>query len=87
MSDLPSHDAHFERYRADYARQLDEKYRAWRQQPRRADHAPWRQAPDPAQHQDNALEGLGRALSAPVLGATDQPHPTTDEVPVSGRIA
>jgi hypothetical protein len=84
--DSHSSDAHFEHYRAQYARQLDEKYRDMRQRPRHGAHAPWRQAPDGSQHHDSALEGLGRALSAPVFGASDEP-PASGEVPVSGRIA
>ena len=92
MADTRSTDAHFERYREEYARQLDEKYRAMRRQgSRHGAHAPWRQAPDASQHQDSALEGLGRALSAPLFGATDEPavdnQPQREDIPVSGRIA
>lgn len=92
MADLRATDAHFERYREEYARKLDEKYRSMRQQGRHhGAHAPWRQAPDASQHKDSALEGLGRALSAPVFGATDEPavdnQPAREDIPVSGRIA
>lgn len=91
MADLPPSDAHFERYREEYARQLDEKYRSMRQPARHGAHAPWREAPAGAEHVDNALEGLGRALSAPVFGATDEPavdnQPGRADIPVSGRIA
>jgi hypothetical protein len=86
MADLRSSDAHFEQYREEYARQLDEKYRAMRSPTRHGAHAPWRQTPEGSEHKDSALEGLGRALSAPVLGAADEPA-TPTEVPVSGRIA
>jgi hypothetical protein len=88
MADRRASDAHFERYREEYARQLDEKYRAMRQPTRHGAHAPWREAPEGPEHVDSALEGLGRALSAPVFGASDEPAaPTATEIPVSGRIA
>ncbi|NML15599.1 hypothetical protein [Azohydromonas caseinilytica] len=93
MADHRSSDAHFERYREEYARQLDEKYRNWRKQSsRHGAHAPWRTtAPAGPEHKDSALEGLGRALSAPVFGATDEPavenQPNREDIPVSGRIA
>lgn len=92
MADLRSSDAHFERYREEYARQLDEKYRAMRTQgARHGAHAPWRNVPDGTEHKDSALEGLGRALSAPVFGATEEPvvnnQPNREDIPVSGRIA
>jgi hypothetical protein len=86
MADFHPSDAHFELYREEYAKQLDEKYRAMRRPTRHGAHAPWRQPPDGSEHKDSALEGLGRALSAPVLGAADEPA-TTPETPVSGRIA
>jgi hypothetical protein len=91
MAEFHTSDAHFERYREEYAKQLDEKYRAMRRPARHGAHAPWRQAPDGTEHHDSALEGLGRALSAPVLGATDEPavdnQPNREDIPVSGRIA
>lgn len=85
MDDPRAHDAHFEHYRQDYARQLDERYRSWRQQPRRADNVPWRQPDLGSDHKDSPLEGLGRALSAPIMGAGNEP--ALGPQPVAGRIA
>lgn len=73
--DRPGHDEHhhYQRFRADHERQLDEDYAAYRQHRFRSDFESWRQGRQDtiAPEHEGAVRSFGRAVSETVTGTRD----------------
>ena len=64
------HFSHYQQFRREHERRLDEDYAAWRQQRFQNEFGSWRgtQQPPAGRHDPGILQSLGRAVSEAITG-------------------
>jgi hypothetical protein len=72
------HQHHYDRLRAEHARQMDEDYQAWRRERFAGDFETWRgeQRQPVAPEHEGWLRGLGRAIGETVTGTREPDLPS-----------